>query len=134
MYGKKSLDGYYFRTTGFYIFHIPVKVPYKEIYALADQSGVKQKVPFGPILEWSKMFGIGHIGVEVEKPADNREDVVRVMGTYDMYEHKGPYKTIGKAYKKIMKEKPKFKECLNLYLDDPAKVPPEQCRTQILFK
>lgn len=134
MYGKKSLDGYYFRTTGFYIFHIPVKVPYKEIYAMADRAGVKQKVAGGPILEWSKMLGTGYIGVEVEKPGQDRDDVIRVAGSYDMYEHKGPYRTLGKAYKKIMKERSNIKECMNLYLDDPANTSPEQCRTQIIFR
>lgn len=134
MSGTKSLDSYYFRTTGFYIFFIPVKVPYKDLYEMADRAGLKKKEAFGPILEWPKMFGFGFIGVEVEKPNQERSDVVKVSGTFEMYEHKGPYKTLGQAYKKIMKEKGKAKEFLNLYLDDPEKTAAEHCRTQILFR
>ncbi|MCX6125032.1 MAG: hypothetical protein NTV34_09850 [Proteobacteria bacterium] len=134
MYSKKSLDGFYFRTTGFYIFFIPVKVPYKQIYTAADAAGLKKREAFGPILEWPKMFGFGFIGVEVENPGSDRSDVVKVHGTFDMYEHRGSYKTLGQSYKKIMKEKPKPKEFLNLYLDDPDKVAPDQCRTEILFR
>jgi hypothetical protein len=134
MYGKKSLDAYYFRTTGFYIFFIPVMVPYKKVYEMAENVGLMKKEAFGPILEWPKMFGFGSVGVEIENPKQERSDVVKVSGTFDMYEYTGPYKTLGQAYKKIMNEKGKAKEYLNLYLDDPEKVAPEQCRTQILFR
>lgn len=134
MFSKKPIDGYYFRIKGFYFFFIPVKVPYKQIYSLADAAGLKKKEAFGPILEWSKMFGFSWIGIEVEKPATNRDDVVRVTGDFEMYEHVGPYKDLGKAYKKIMKERPGLKECFNLYIDDPDKVSPDKCRTQVLFR
>lgn len=80
------------------------------------------------------MFGFGFIGVDVENPKQEHSDVVNVSGDFAMYEHRGPYKTLNQAYKKIMKEKGKAKEYLNLYLDDPEKVAPEHCRTQILFR
>ena len=80
------------------------------------------------------MFGFGWIGIEVEKPAVSRTDTKLFSGDFAMYEHKGPYKTLGQAYRKIMKENPKAKEYLNLYLDDPEKVQPEELRTQILFR
>ncbi len=134
MYQNKSLDGYYFKTPGFYVFFIPVRVPYKKIYSLAEKAGLKKREAFGPILESGRMFGFGWIGVEVEKPNEDRQDVIHVNGEYQMYEHKGAYKTIGQAYKKIMKDCPRKKEYLNLYLDDPEKVPTQNLRTQILFK
>jgi hypothetical protein len=127
MYSKKNLTGHFYKTKGFYVFYIPVKVPYKKIYAFADSAGLKTKQAFGPILEKGKMFGFGWIGVEVEKPKQQRDDVVHVAGDFDMHEHKGPYK-------KIMQERPDMKECYNLYLDDPEKVRPENCRTQIYFR
>lgn len=134
MYTKKSLEGYFYKTKGFYAFFIPVKVPYRQVYALADSAKLKKKEEFGPILEKGKMFGFGWIGIEVEKPTQQRDDVLYVKGDFDMYEHKGPYKTLGKAYKKIMKEQPDAKDYYNLYLDDPEKVRPEDCRTQIYFR
>ena len=134
MYSKKSINSHFFTTKGFYVFFIPVRVPYKKVYGMAGDAGLKRKEEFGPILEKGKMFGFGWIGVEVDKPSEHRNDVIQVKGDFTMYEHKGPYKTIGKAYKKVMREKPGFKECYNLYLDDPDKVRPEDCRTEILFR
>jgi hypothetical protein len=134
MYAKTRLDAHFFKTKGFYLFFIPVKVPYKKLYTLADQAKVEKRMAFGPILESGKFFGFGWIGVEINRPKENREDVVYISGDFEMYEHKGPYKTLGKAYKKIMKEKPEAKEYYNLYLDDPEKTRPEECRTQILFR
>lgn len=134
MYAKKPLNGFFYKTKGFYIFHIPVRVPYKQIYSLATAASLKKKQDFGPILEQGKMFGFGWIGLEVEKPTKDRDDVVHVAGDFEMFEHRGPYKTLGKAYKKIMKDRPGFKESYNLYLDDPEKVKPEDCRTQIYFR
>ncbi len=134
MYSKKTLNGYYFKSKGFYAFFIPIAVPYNKIYALAESAGLKKEESFGPILEKGKMFGFGWIGVEVEKPLQNRDDVININGEFDVYEHKGPYKTLGQAYKKIMKERPGAKEYFNLYLDDPVKVKPENCRTHIYFR
>lgn len=134
MYSQKKLDSYFYKTKGFYIFFIPVKVPYKKVYAMADAAGVKKMENFGPILEKGKLLGFGWIGVEIEKPATNRDDVVHVSGNFEMYEHKGPYKTLGKACQKIRGERPQAKDFYNLYLDDPDKVRPENCRTQILFR
>jgi hypothetical protein len=126
MYETKSLDGFFFR---------PIRVPYKKIYHLASEAGLKQITPFGPILESGKLFGFGWIGVEVEKPTDQqRQDVIHIKGDFQMFEHRGPFSTLGLTYKKIMKECPSKKEYLNLYLDDPDKVSPENLRTQILFK
>src|SRR4051812_19150620 len=105
MYAKKKIDSYYYTTRGYYVFFIPVKVPYKKIHSLAETAGLKKKEAFGPILESGKMFGPGWIGIEVEKPSTDRCDVAHVSGEFEMYEHKGPYRTIGKAYKKILKEK-----------------------------
>ena len=106
MYSKKKLDAYYFTTKGFYAFFIPVRVPYKQIYPMADSAGVKKKETFGPIMESGKSFGFGWIGVEIEKPSQPRNDVKNVTGEFETYEHKGAYKTLGKAYRKIMKERP----------------------------
>ncbi len=100
----------------------------------AEAAGLKKKEAFGPILESGRLFGFGWIGIEVEQPTSARSDVIHVKGDFQMYEHRGPYKTLGKAYKKIMKECPSKKEYFNLYLDDPEKVQPENLRTQILFK
>lgn len=134
MFSKKKLDGHFFTATGFYIFHIPVKVPYQRIYELADAAGLKKTESFGPILERGSLFGSGWIGIEVDEPSSRRDDVVHVSGEFEMYEHKGAYKTLGKAYQKIKKERPTLKEFYNLYLDDPQKVKPEDCRTQIYFR
>jgi hypothetical protein len=101
---------------------------------MADAAGLKKKDAFGPILESGRMFGFGWIGVEVEKPNEERRDVIHVKGDYQMYEHKGPYKTLAKAYKEVMKTCPGKKDYLNLYLDDPEKIPAQNLRTQILFK
>lgn len=134
MYQQKSLDGYYYKIPGFYVFFIPVKVPYKKIYSRAERAGLKKKEAFGPILESGRLFGFGWIGVEVDKPSADRPDVLHVNGDFQMYEHRGPYKKLGEAYKKIMKECPSKKQYLNLYLDDPEKIAQENLRTQILFK
>lgn len=134
MYSKKALDGHYFKTSGFYFFFIPVKVPYKKVYAMAESADLKLKEKFGPILESGKMFGFGWIGVEVEKLSESRDDVVHVKKDYETFEYRGAYKTLGRAYKKLMKERPGKKQYLNLFLDDPEKVVPENCRTIILFK
>ncbi len=134
MYEKKRLDGYYFTTKGFYVFFIPVMVPYKRIYSMAGTAGLKKKEAFGPILESGRLFGFGWIGVEVDKPKEDRSDVIHVEGDFQMHVHKGPYKELGKTYKNVMKECPNKKEYMNLYLDDPEKVAPENLRTQILFR
>ncbi len=134
MYEQKRLDGYYFTTKGFYIFFIPVMVPYKKIYSRAEAAGLKKKEAFGPILESGRLIGFGWIGVEVEKPKETHSDVIHVDGNFQMYLHKGPYKELGKTYKKLMKDCPSKKEYLNLYLDDPENVQPENLRTEILFR
>jgi hypothetical protein len=134
MFQKKRLDGYYFCVRGFYILKIPVRVPYNSIYEMARAAGYKERVALGPILEWPKMFGFGSIGIEIENPSTADSNVIKMSQTYEMYEHRGPYKTIGQACTKIMKEKGRVKEMLNLYLDDPAKVAGKDCRTQILFR
>jgi hypothetical protein len=134
MYSQKTLNGYYFKTSGFYFFFIPVAVPYKKVYSMAESAGLKLKEKFGPNLESGKMFGFGWIGVEIEKPTENRADVVQVKCDYEIYEYKGVYKTLGRAYKKLMKEKPGKNEYLNLFLDDPEKIKPDDCRTIILFR
>ncbi|MBK9321369.1 MAG: hypothetical protein IPM97_00165 [Bdellovibrionaceae bacterium] len=134
MFTKKKLDSYFYKTKGFYIFFIPVKVPYKQIYSLADSAGLKKKEAFGPIFERGSLFGSGWIGVEVEKPSDNRQDVIHVAGDFETYEHKGPYKNIGKACQKIRKERPSSKEFYNMYMDDPDKVRPDDLRTLIFFR
>ena len=134
MYTKKNFNGYFYKTKGFYAFFIPIKVPYKTVYDMADAVGLKKKQEFGPILEKGKRLGFGWIGVEIEKPDQPRDDVVYVSGDFEMYEHKGAYKTIGQTYKKIMKEHPGAKDYYNLYLDDPEKIRPEDCRTQIYFR
>ncbi len=134
MYTKKNLDSYFYTTNGFYILFIPVKVPYKKLYELANQAGVKKKEKHGPILESGKLFGYGWIGAEIEKPSSQRSDVVHLAGEFSVYEHKGPYKSLGAAHKKIRKENPRASEYYNLYLDDPEKVNPQECRTHIYFR
>jgi hypothetical protein len=134
MYGKTNVDAHYFTTRGFYLFFIPVGVPYKKLYQLADAAGVKKKLEFGPILEKGSMFGFGWIGVEIEQPKNAREDVVHLSGDFETYQHKGAYKTLGKAYKKVMKERGKSREYYNLYLDDPSSTQADQCRTDIWFR
>lgn len=134
MYARRQLDSWYFTVPGFYLFFIPVRVPYKQIYAKADAAGLKKKEAFGPILEKGKVFGFGWIGIEIEKPSERRGDVTRVSGDFERHEHRGPYKTLGQAYRKIMKERPGAKEFYNLYLDDPEKTPPEALRTHVLFR
>jgi effector-binding domain-containing protein len=134
MYGKTKLNAHYFTTKGFYIFFIPVKVPYKAVYQLADSAGVKKTLAHGPIVEKGSLFGFGWIGVEIEKPSTHQKDVVHISGDFETYRHTGPYKTLGQAYKRIMKERTKPRECYNIYLDDPVATPPEKCRTDILFR
>ena len=134
MFSKKEMNSYFYTTKGFYILFIPVAVPYTKIYERAESAGLKLKQKFGPILEKGKLFGSGWIGIEVEKPAADRDDVVLIQGKFETYLHKGAYKTLGKACQKIRKERPAAKEYYNLYLDDPRKVKPENCRTEILFR
>jgi hypothetical protein len=137
MYSRRSLDGYFYKSPGFYILYIPVCVPYMKIYSRATDAGFKLKEQLGPILESGKPFGSGWIGVEIEKPAKPAqmdEHVVHFTGDFETFEYKGPYKTLGKAYKTLKKERPNIKECYNLYLDDPEKVLPDNCRTVILFR
>ena len=135
MYMRKTLNAYYFVARGFYLFFIPIAVPYKKIYRFARSAGLKLMQPndSGAILESNRMFGFGWIGIEVNGPKQNRPDVLHVQGDYEAYEYTGSYKKLGQAYKKIMKENPGKKEFLNLYLDDPQITPAEQCRTVIMF-
>jgi hypothetical protein len=81
MFSKKTLDGYFYTTKGFYIFFIPIGVPYKKIYSLADGAGLKKKAEFGPILEKGSLFGKGWIGVEIEQPREQLADVVHVAAS-----------------------------------------------------
>ncbi|MBY0472117.1 hypothetical protein K2X30_13200 [bacterium] len=116
---QKKLDGYFFTAKGFYIFFIPIFVPYHKIYGKAKEvAGFKLKQDFGPILESGKLFGLGWIGVEVEKASGARH----VQGTFKMYEHKGPYQELGRVYKEVMKDCSKKAESFNLYLDDGSKL------------
>jgi hypothetical protein len=133
-YGKTTLDGHYFRTSGFYFLCIPIAVPYKKIYARAETAGLRQKTAHGPILESAPVFGAGWIGVEVEAPVQPRPGVVHVAGDFETYEHRGPYKTLGRAYQKLRRERPGQWEFFNLYLDDPAATAPADCRTVIHFR
>ncbi len=134
MYSKKRLSGQFYTTKGFYIFYIPVSVPYKKIYGMATDAGLKKTQEFGPILEEGKMFGFGWIGIEVQKPTNNHQDVKHIDEQFEVYEHKGPYKTIGQACKKISKDRPGTRPYYNLYLDDPEKVGADACRTEIYFR
>jgi hypothetical protein len=133
-YSKQTVDGYFFTLKGFYIFFIPIAVPYKKLYTAVPAAGLKMNEKSGPILESGKMFGTGWIGLEIEKPTQAREDVVHIQGDFQCFEHRGPYKDLGKVCKKITKDYPAAKEYYNLYLDDPTKVKPEDCRTQVLFR
>lgn len=134
MYDKKALDSCFYKSKAFYVFFIPIAVPYSRIYQRAETAGLTKTQKHGPILEKGKLFGFGWIGVEVQKPTHPRDDVVHVHGNFDVYEHKGPYRTLGNAYKKIRKDRPDLKETYNLYLDDPTKTKPEDCRTEIYLR
>lgn len=133
-YTTTALDAYFYTMPGFYVFFIPLCAPYKKIYAATEQAGFNKKEAFGPILESAKMFGWGFIGIEIEKATQIPETVVHIQGEFKTYEHRGPYRTLGKAYKMIMKDHPQAKQYYNLYLDDPRQVPPSDLRTRILFR
>src|SRR5207244_260590 len=60
---------------------------------------------FGPILEKASFLGFGWIGVETEKLSTENANINHVAGNFETYLHTGPYKTLGNAYKKIMKGK-----------------------------
>jgi|APSaa5957512535_1039671.scaffolds.fasta_scaffold144563_1 hypothetical protein len=131
-YFQKKINASYYTTKGFYIFNIPVKVPYKKIYASAEAAGFKQIETLGPIIESSRIFGFGWIGVEVESATG--PDIKQIKGDFTVIEHKGAYRNIGKTYKKISKEKPGSKEHYNLYIDNPDNVEEANLRTHILFR
>ncbi len=134
MYTTRTLDSYYFRTKVLNILFIPIRAPYRRIYSMATDSGEKLKDDFGLIVEQGKLFGFGWIGVEINKPEKLLHEVVHISGSFEVHEHVGPYHTIGKAYRKIKRDRPFAKELYNFYLDDPHQTLPEKCRTQILFR
>jgi len=134
LYSIINIDSYFFTMPGFYGFFIPIHVPYKKIYAAAQKAGFQKKEEYGPILESAKMLGLGFIGIEIEKPERDRKNVIHIQGEFRVYEHRGPYRTLGKAYKLIMKDHPQAKQYFNLYLDDPQHVLPQDLRTRVLFR
>ncbi|MBK7962687.1 MAG: hypothetical protein IPK04_16740 [Bdellovibrionales bacterium] len=48
MYTKKNIDAYFYTTKGFYLFHIPVKVPYKLLYGMADAADHEMEIAGDP--------------------------------------------------------------------------------------
>lgn len=134
MYQRQSLNSYYFKAKVFYFLYIPIRAPYRYIDSMATDAGTKLRNEFDCIIESPKLLGFGWIGIEVEKPKEPRNDVVPIAGEFEVFDYVGPYKTLGKAHKKISQDRPNAKERYNFYFDDPHKTPPEKCRTKIFFR
>jgi hypothetical protein len=135
-YEKLQVKGTFFAMRGFYLFFIPLFVPYKKITSKAQELGLKVKGngKFNGIIEKGMAFGFGWIGIEIEEgPVDNK-NIIKINQEFSSYEYRGEYKNIGTAYRNIMTDKPEAKEFYNLYLNDPSITPLEERKTLILFR
>ncbi len=140
MYESITIEGTFFTMKGFYFFFKPLRVPYHKLYYEAKKAGYKlknlDKDGFIPIVEKSKSFGFGWIGVEVEnsEKAANDSRIIKLSGEYKSYEHEGPYNQLGRVYKEIMEDEPAAKEYYSIYLNNPATTEEENLKTLICFR
>lgn len=127
-YEKVTLNQTFATMKGFYILFRPFMVPYDKI-----ASHVESSLDFG-MIECAPLFGNGWIGLPVNSPQDTDLETKTVQGVFISYTHVGPYKGLGQAYKKIMKDYPKSKDFYNVYVSEPDKTPAEELITKILFR
>lgn len=135
-YEKIEVKGTFFTMKGFYLFFMPIMVPYNKIATKAKEQGfvVKGGGKFNGIIEKGVSFGMGWIGIEINDLETTNANVIRINQEFNSYEHTGSYKGIGQAIKEIMIDYPKIIESYNLYLNDPITTPEDQLKTLILFR
>ena len=135
-YEKIQVKGTFFTMKGFYLFFMPIFVPYNKIISKAKEQGfvVKGGNKFNGIIEQSKSFGFGWIGVEIEDVQTNNPNVLKINQEFFSSEYLGSYKGMGQAFKDIMLDYPNIIETYNLYLNDPKITPENELRTLILFR
>ncbi|MFS8131455.1 MAG: hypothetical protein ACMG57_05790 [Candidatus Dojkabacteria bacterium] len=135
-YEKIQVKGTFFTMRGFYLFFMPMMVPYNKLSGKAKEQGfvVKGGNKFNGIIEKSVSFGRGWIGEEIEDVQTSNANVIRINQEFNAYEYTGSYKGIGQAFKDIMIDFPKIIESYNLYLNDPQITPEDQLKTLILFR
>lgn len=126
-YQKVTLEEEFVIMKGWYALFRPVKVPYEKLKAAA-----KMQKP--GMIECAPAFGRGWIGVPKPKDYKGALETRKVTGDFIVYEVQGPYKNMGPAYAKVMKDYPKAKKFYNLYVNDPNKVEEKDYITQILFQ
>ncbi len=137
-YKKMKIDGAFYKIKSFYLFFMPIKVPYDEIVEKAEDVGYKLetkkngKIP--GILEKCSSFGFGWIGVQVKETNHIDEQLERISGNFTTFEHKGSYRNIRSSYKQVMRDHPGSTEFYNLYLNDPKNTKEKDLRTLILFR
>lgn len=130
-YQKESVDWDLYTMKGFYIWFMPVRVPYGKLHDTAKNAGFDVKG--APVVEKQVMVGNGWIGVPVKEHKDGVE-LVKIEGEFTTYLHVGSYKKLGDTFTKIMKEYPKAKEWYTMYLNSPADVSEDKLETKILFR
>lgn len=116
----------------FYIFYLPVGMPYQKTLNEARTKGYDVDSTSG-IIEECKLFGTSWIGVNVTSHADDTS-LKTISGEFKAVEVLGDYKQISKAYDMIMKENKNLKEFYNIYYNNPKEVQKDELRTVIIFR
>ncbi len=122
------LNEEYCTKKGFYLLYRPINVPYEKF---------KEIIPFSKnqyMIESAKAFGNGWIGMKKPKDYDGDLEIKILKGDFLALEFVGPYKNMGVAYRKIMKDNKSARNFYNMYLNDPSEVDESEYRTQILFQ
>lgn len=131
VYEKESVDWDLYTKKGFYIWFMPVMVPYGKLHSAAEKAGFDVKG--APVVEKQVMFGNGWIGVPVKEQQAGVE-LVKIEGEFTTHLHVGSYKKLGDTFTRIMKEYPNAKEWYTLYLNSPADVSEDKLETKIYFR
>ena len=112
----------------FYILHMPIQMKkYEELKNEVKNQGKTIDWTVG-MIEKSKMFGMGWIGLA--DPAGT----VKVEGDFIAYKMIGDYKQFKNVWKKIMTDYPKITEAYHIYMTDPNVTKMEENITYIIFK
>lgn len=129
----EQVNKLFFTQTGWYFFFIPIAVPYAEIQQRAEAAGYK--VIGEGIYEKPVMIGRTRIGIEIEKAGSKPSPLLQEWkGQFLRYDYTGPYKTLGKAFRAIIRYNRKASNFMLAYLDDPKKVGDANCRTKLYFQ
>lgn len=124
-----NIDAKFTIKKAFYFFHIPIPMSiYESLKNTFKKQGKAIDLSIG-MIEASKLFGIGYIGLN-----DTKDGNVYLKKDFIAYKMIGDYKQFKSSWKKIMSDYPKITEAYHLYMTDPTVVKPEENITYIIFR